>query len=132
MIKPDALRRNISGLVNAYLEDGGLTICAQKMIKLTQEQAEAFYAEHKERPFFNTLITNITAGPVIVQVLRGDDGIKKNRDIMGPTNPAEAKEGTIRGDLAENIDNNTVHGADSEKSAIREIAFFFTIEEILK
>jgi len=132
MLKPDATGRNVTGLVNAYLEEAGLQICAQKMIILTKEQAEAFYAEHKERPFYNDLVANITAGPVVVQVLKGEDAIKKNRITMGATDPSKADEGTIRADLAESIDLNTVHGSDSEASAEREIAFFFKKEEILK
>lgn len=132
MIKPDAVKRNITGLVNAYLEEADLEIVAQKMIILTKEQAEQFYAEHKERPFFNDLIANITAGPVIVQVLKGEDAVHKNRSVMGQTDPAKAEEGTIRGDLGESIDCNTVHGSDSAESAEREIAFFFKETDFLK
>lgn len=132
MLKPDATERNITGQVNAYLEKAGLQIVAQKMIKLTQQQATDFYAEHKERGFFADLIKNITAGVVVVQVLKGQDAIKKNRDIMGATDPKNAEAGTIRADLAQSIDLNTVHGSDSEQSAQREIAFFFTQEEILR
>jgi nucleoside-diphosphate kinase len=132
MLKPDATSRNITGLVNAYLEDGDLEIVAQKMILLTREQAEQFYAEHKSRDFFEDLIENITAGPVIIQVLKGVNAILKNREIMGDTNPESAQKGTIRGDLSESIDFNTIHGSDSPQSADREIKFFFTEEEILK
>jgi nucleoside-diphosphate kinase len=131
MLKPDATIRNITGLVNAYLEEAELQIVAQKMILLTKEQAASFYAEHKERPFFNDLVTNITAAPVIVQVLKGKNAITVNRQTMGVTDPDKADEGTIRGDLGESIDKNTVHGSDSEQSAKREIEFFFSKEEIL-
>jgi nucleoside-diphosphate kinase len=132
MLKPDATSRKVTGLVNAYLEEADLEIVAQKMIILTKEQAEEFYAEHKERSFFNDLIQNITAGPVIVQVLKGPNAILKNREMMGATDPDEALEGTIRGDLSESIDFNTIHGSDSAQSADREINFFFKKEEILK
>lgn len=132
MIKPDGTRRNIIGLVNAYLEEEGLQIVAIKRILLTVEQAQEFYAEHKERSFFNDLIKNITAGPVVVQVLSGVDAVARNRQIMGPTNPDDAKEGTIRGDLGESIDCNTIHGSDSLQSAEREIKFFFKPEEIIE
>jgi nucleoside-diphosphate kinase len=132
MIKPDATSRNITGLVNAYLEESELEIAAQKMVLLTEQQAKEFYAEHKDRPFFNDLIKNITAGPVVLQVLKGEDAISKNREVMGATKPEDAEEGTIRGDLAESIDLNTIHGSDSEESAEREINFFFKKEEILK
>lgn len=132
MLKPDATSRRITGLVNAYLEEADLEIVAQKMIILTKQQAEEFYAEHKERSFFNDLIQNITAGPVVVQVLKGPNAILKNREMMGATDPDEALEGTIRGDLSESIDFNTIHGSDSAQSADREINFFFKKEEILK
>ena len=132
MLKPDATSRRITGLVNAYLEEADLEIVAQKMIILTKQQAEEFYAEHKERSFFNDLIENITAGPVVVQVLKGPNAILKNREMMGATDPDEALEGTIRGDLSESIDFNTIHGSDSAQSADREINFFFKKEEILK
>lgn len=131
MIKPDATKRNIIGLVNAYLEEAGLKIVAMKTALLTKEQAEEFYAEHKERPFFNDLIKNITAGPVVLQVLKGEDAIKKNRQTMGETDPDKAKADTIRADFGESIDHNTVHGSDSIDSAKREIALFFKKEEIL-
>jgi nucleoside-diphosphate kinase len=132
MLKPDATSRNITGLVNAYLEEAELEIVAQKMVVLTESQAKEFYAEHKERPFFNDLIKNITAGPAVLQVLKGEDAINVNREVMGATDPEKADEGTIRGDLGESIDLNTVHGSDSEASAEREINFFFKKEEILK
>jgi nucleoside-diphosphate kinase len=132
MLKPDATSRNITGLVNAYLEEAELEIVAQKMVVLTESQAKEFYAEHKERPFFNDLIKNITAGPAVLQVLKGEDAINVNREVMGATDPEKAEEGTIRGDLGESIDLNTVHGSDSESSAEREINFFFKKEEILK
>ena len=132
MLKPDATSRRITGLVNAYLEEADLEIVAQKLIILTKEQAEKFYAEHRERSFFNDLIKNITAGTVVVQVLKGPNAILKNRETMGATDPDEALEGTIRGDLSESIDFNTIHGSDSAQSADREINFFFKKEEILK
>jgi len=132
MIKPDALRRNISGVVVAYFEEEGLEVAAQKMVHLTPERAAEFYAEHKERPFFAALVKNITEGPVIPMVLKGENAISKAREVIGATNPAEAVEGTIRGDLGESLDFNTVHGSDSPKSAEREISFFFAQDEILK
>ncbi len=132
MLKPDATSRKVTGLVNAYLEEADLEIVAQKMIILTKQQAEEFYAEHRERSFFNDLIENITAGPVVVQVLKGPNAILKNREMMGATDPDEALEGTIRGDLSESIDFNTIHGSDSAQSADREINFFFKKAEILK
>ena len=131
MIKPDATERNITGLVNAYLEGAGLKIVAQKMVILTKQQAEEFYAEHRERPFFNDLIKNITAGPVVLQVLKGEDAIKKNRQTMGATDPDKAQADTIRADFAQSIDRNTVHGSDSIESAQREINLFFKKEELL-
>ena len=131
MIKPDATERNITGLVNAYLEEAGLQIVAQKMVRLTKQQAEEFYAEHKERPFFNDLIKNITAGRVVLQVLKGEDAVKKNRQVMGATDPDKAQADTIRADFGESIDQNTVHGSDSLESAQREIALFFEKEELL-
>ena len=131
MIKPDATKRNITGLVNAYLEEAGLKIVAQKTAILTKQQAEEFYAEHKERPFFNDLVKNITADIVVLQVLKGEDAIKKNRQTMGATDPDKADADTIRADFGESIDQNTVHGSDSLESAQREIAFFFKKEELL-
>jgi nucleoside-diphosphate kinase len=130
IIKPDATKRNITAQVNNYFEKGGLKIVAQKMTVLTKEQAEEFYGEHKARPFFNDLVNFITSGPVVLQVLKGDNAIALNRQIMGATNPENADEGTIRKDLAESIEANTVHGSDSAESAKREIEFFFDSSEI--
>lgn len=132
IIKPDATARNLTGIINSYLEKAGLKIVAQKMIILTKVQAEAFYEEHKARPFFNSLIDSITSGPVILQVLKGEDAILKNREIMGATNPADAKDGTIRKDFAENIEQNSIHGSDGAESAKREINLFFAGYEILE
>jgi nucleoside-diphosphate kinase len=131
LIKPDATKRNLTGKINAYFENAGLEIVAQKLIKLTQQQAEIFYQEHKARPFFAGLITYITSGPVVAQVLKGVDAVALNRKIMGATNPADAENGTIRKDFAENIEANSVHGSDGPDSAKREIAFFFSQIEIL-
>ena len=131
ILKPDATRRNITGKVNAYFEGAGLRIVAQRRIRLTRERAEAFYAVHKERPFFSDLCTFMTSGPVVVQVLEGEDAIVRNREIMGATNPAEAKPGTIRRDFAESVEANTVHGSDSPENAATEIAFFFDKAEIV-
>ena len=131
IIKPDATRRNLTGKINAMLEDGGLSIIAQKRIKLDREKAEGFYAVHKERPFFNDLCTFMTSGPVVVQVLEGDNAVARNREIMGVTNPAEADEGTIRKTFAESIEANSVHGSDSPENAAIEIAYFFTDDEIV-
>ncbi len=131
IIKPDATRRNLTGKVNAMLEDGGLRIIAQKRIKLDREKAEGFYAVHKERPFFNDLCTFMTSGPVVVQVLEGENAVVKNREIMGATNPADADEGTIRKTFAESIEANSVHGSDSPENAAIEIAYFFADDEIV-
>tara|TARA_Y100000588_G_scaffold245786_1_gene260133 strand:+ start:103 stop:525 length:423 start_codon:yes stop_codon:yes gene_type:complete len=131
ILKPDATRRNITGKVNAYFEGAGLRIVAQRRIRLTRERAEAFYAVHKERPFFDDLCSFMTSGPVVVQVLEGEDAIVRNREIMGATNPSEAKPGTIRRDFAESIEANTVHGSDSPENAATEIAFFFDEAEIV-
>jgi len=131
IIKPDATRRNITGKVVAKLEEGGLTIVAQKRIHMTREQAEGFYAVHKERPFFGELVAFMTSGPVIVQVLEGENAIQRNREIMGATNPAEAAVGTIRAEFAESIGENTVHGSDGPDTAKDEIAFFFSEDEIV-
>ena len=131
IIKPDATRRNLTGKVNAMLEDGGLRIIAQKRIQLDRERAEGFYAVHKERPFFNDLCTFMTSGPVVVQVLEGDNAVARNREIMGATNPADADEGTIRKTFAESIEANSVHGSDSQENAAIEIAYFFTDDEIV-
>ena len=130
IIKPDATKRNITGKIIQKFEDGGLSIIAQKRILLTQDQAEGFYSVHKERPFYNDLVSFMTSGPVVVQVLQGDNAIQKNREIMGATNPEEAKEGTIRAEYALNIEANSVHGSDSEDNAVTEISFFFDTNEI--
>jgi len=132
IIKPDATERNLIGKIISYLEAGGLEIVAQKMIKLTKEQAEEFYAEHKERPFFSGLVQYMSSGCVVVQVLKGQNAISKNREIMGATNPSNAAPGTIRKDFAVDIEANSIHGSDSLESAKREISFFFKKEEILK
>lgn len=130
IIKPDATRRNITGKVAARLEEGGLRIVGQKRINMTREQAEGFYAVHKERPFFNDLVAFMTSGPVVVQVLEGENAVARNREIMGATNPADAAEGTIRKDFAESIEANSVHGSDSPENAKIEIDFFFAADEI--
>ena len=130
IIKPDATRRNITRQVAARLEDGGLRIVAQKRINMTREQAEGFYAVHKERPFYGDLVAFMTSGPVVVQVLEGENAVARNREIMGATNPADADEGTIRKDFAESIEANSVHGSDSQENAAIEIAFFFSDDEI--
>ncbi len=131
IIKPDATRRNITGKVIDRLEEAGLRIVAQRRIRLTKERAEAFYDVHRERPFFDDLVSFMTSGPVVVQVLEGDDAINRNRDVMGATNPAEAAEGTIRKDFAESIEANSVHGSDGPETAAQEIAFFFSDDEIV-
>lgn len=131
IIKPDATRRNLTGKINARFEDNGLRIVAQKRIWMTRAQAEQFYGVHKARPFFNDLCTFMTSGPVVVQVLEGDNAITKNRDIMGATNPANAAAGTIRKDFARSIEANSVHGSDSVENAAIEIAFFFAGAEIV-
>jgi nucleoside-diphosphate kinase len=131
IIKPDATRRNITGAVTKMLEEAGLRVVASKRIQMTQAQAEGFYAVHRERPFFGDLVSFMISGPVVVQVLEGDDAVKRNRDIMGATNPANADAGTIRKELAESIEANTVHGSDSEENAAIEIAYFFKPEEIV-
>jgi nucleoside-diphosphate kinase len=130
IIKPDATKRNLTGAINQRFEDAGLKIVAQKRIQLTRAQAEGFYAEHSERPFFNDLVEFMISGPVVVQVLCGEDAIVKNRDIMGATNPANADEGTIRKDFAESIEANSVHGSDSAESAAREVSYFFAAIEL--
>ncbi len=131
IIKPDATRRNVTGAILDRLEKAGLRVVAQKRLRLTRAQAEAFYAVHRERPFFDSLCTFMTSGPVVVQVLEGEDAIARNREVMGATNPAEAAPGTIRRDFAENIEANSVHGSDSAETAAREIAFFFSEIEIV-
>lgn len=130
IIKPDAVAKNVVGQIIARFENAGLQVVAAKMIHLSQEQAEGFYAEHKERPFFGDLVAFMTSGPVVVQVLEGENAIAQNRELMGATNPQEAAEGTIRRDFAESIDANAVHGSDSPASAEREVAYFFNAEEI--
>ncbi len=131
IIKPDATRRNLTGRVNAMLEAAGLRIVAQKRLHLTTAQAEAFYAVHKARPFYRDLVTFMTSGPVVVQVLEGEDAVARNRTAMGATDPAKAAAGTIRAELAESIEANSVHGSDSAENAAAEIAFFFAGVEIV-
>ena len=131
IIKPDATRRNLTGAVTKMLEEAGLRVVASKRLQLSQEQAEGFYGVHRERPFFADLVSFMTSGPVVVQVLEGEDAVKRNRDIMGATNPANADAGTIRKELAESIEANSVHGSDSDENAAIEIAFFFKPEEIV-
>jgi len=130
IIKPDAVGKNVIGEIMTRFEKAGLQIVAAKMVKLDDEKAGGFYAEHKERPFFGDLVGFMTSGPVVVQVLEGENAIAKNRELMGATNPKEADAGTIRADFAESIDANAVHGSDSAASAEREIAYFFSAEEI--
>ncbi len=130
IIKPDAVSKNVLGKILDRFESSGLKIVAIKMLHLDQDMAEGFYAEHKGKPFFDKLITFMTSGPVIVQVLSGENAIKTNRELMGNTNPEEAASGTIRSDFAESIDANAVHGSDSSESAEREISYFFTESEI--
>jgi nucleoside-diphosphate kinase len=131
IIKPDATRRNITGAITKMLEDAGLRVIASKRIRMSRDQAEGFYAVHKERPFYNDLCTFMTSGPVVVQVLEGEDAVKRNRDVMGATNPADAAEGTIRKVYAESIEANSVHGSDSDENAKTEIDFFFSPAEIV-
>ena len=130
IIKPDAVAKNVTGQINARFEAAGLQIVAQKMLRLSDEVAGGFYAEHKERPFYADLVAFMTSGPVVVQVLEGEGAILKNRELMGATNPAEADAGTIRADFANSIDANAVHGSDSPTSAAREIAYFFAASDI--
>jgi len=131
IIKPDATRRNLTGAVTRMLEEAGLRVVASKRIHMSKEQAEGFYGVHRERPFFNDLVSFMTSGPVVVQVLEGEDAVKRNRDVMGATNPENADEGTIRKAFAESIEANSVHGSDSDENAAIEIAFFFKPEEIV-
>jgi len=131
IIKPDAVAKNVIGKIISRFEDAGLKIAAAKTMQLSQAQAESFYAVHKERGFFNDLVKFMISGPVLVQVLKGDNAIKKNRDIMGATNPKDAAPGTIRADFADSIDANAVHGSDSPETAKQEIAFFFAQNDIL-
>jgi nucleoside-diphosphate kinase len=131
IIKPDATRRNLTGKINAKFEEAGLRIVAQKRIQLSRAQAEAFYGVHAARPFFNDLCNFMISGPVVVQVLEGDNAVARNREIMGATNPANAEPGTIRKEFAESIEANSVHGSDSAENAAIEIAFFFAGTEIV-
>ncbi len=131
IIKPDAVAKSVIGQSNARFEKAGLRIVGAKMLQLSQKQAEEFYGIHKERPFFNALVSFMCSGPVMVQVLEGESAVIKNRDIMGATNPKDAAAGTIRADFAESIDHNAVHGSDSADNARTEIAFFFKPEEIV-
>jgi nucleoside-diphosphate kinase len=131
IIKPDATRRNLTGKINARFEDKGLRIVAQRRIWMTRSQAEQFYSVHKERPFFKSLCTFMTSGPVVVQVLEGENAIAGNREIMGATNPVNAAAGTIRKDFAESMEANSVHGSDSRENAATEIAYFFAGAEIV-
>ena len=131
ILKPDATKRNLTGAVNAVIEKAGLRIVAQKRIRMTRQEAETFYAVHKERPFFGELVDFMISGPVVVQVLEGENAMQANRDVMGATNPKDAAPGTIRAELAESIEANTVHGSDSDENAATEIAFFFKPEEIV-
>ncbi|TDR16847.1 nucleoside-diphosphate kinase [Marinicella litoralis] len=130
IIKPDAVAKNVIGQIYQRFEDSGLKIVAAKMKQLSQAEAEGFYAVHSERPFFGDLVSFMTSGPVMIQVLEGDDAITKNRDIMGATNPKEAAAGTIRADFAESIDANAVHGSDAPETAAQEIAYFFSSIEL--
>lgn len=130
IVKPDAVAKNVIGEIYSRFEKNGLSIVASKMLRLSREQAEGFYAEHKGRPFFPALIEFMTSGPVMVQVLEGENAILKNRELMGATNPQEAAAGTIRADFAESIDANAVHGSDAPESAAREIAYFFAASDI--
>jgi len=130
IVKPDAVSRNIIGEIYKRFEDAGLQVVAARMQRLSREEAESFYDVHRERPFFDALCTFMTSGPVMVQVLEGENAIARNREVMGATNPAEAAPGTIRADFATSIDANAVHGSDAPETAEREIAFFFKEEEI--
>ena len=130
IIKPDAVAKNITGRINSRFEDGGLRIVAARMLQLTRPHAEAFYAIHRERPFFNDLVSFMVSGPVLVQVLEGENAIARNREIMGATDPRKAAPGTIRADFAETVDENAVHGSDGPETAAAEIAFFFADLEI--
>lgn len=131
IIKPDATRRNLTGAIVDRLERAGLRVVAQKRLLLSRREAEAFYAVHRERPFFGSLVEFMTSGPVVVQVLEGEDAVARNREVMGATNPANAAPGTIRKDFAESIEANSVHGSDSPENAAAEIAFFFAGIEIV-
>ncbi|WP_296263042.1 nucleoside-diphosphate kinase [Pseudomonas sp. UBA6562] len=130
IIKPDAVAKNVIGKITSRFEEAGLRVVASKLKQLSKAEAEGFYAEHKERGFFGDLVAFMISGPVVVQVLEGEDAIAKNRELMGATNPKEAAAGTIRADFAESIDANAVHGSDSEAAAAREIAYFFAATEV--
>ena len=131
IIKPDATRRNLTGSINAKFEQAGLNIIAQKRLKLTKDMAQKFYEIHKDRPFFNDLVDFMISGPVITQVLRGENAVKVNREVMGATNPKDAEKGTIRKEFAESIEANSVHGSDSHENAKSEISFFFAEIELI-
>ena len=131
IIKPDATRRNLTGAVTKMLEEAGLRVVASKRIQMSREQAEGFYGVHRERPFFNDLVEFMISGPVVVQVLEGENAVQRNRDVMGATNPANADAGTIRKELAESIEANSVHGSDAPETAVVEIAQFFSGNEIV-
>lgn len=131
IIKPDATKRNITGKIITFFEEAGLNIIAQKKVQLTRTQAQEFYAVHSDKPFFQDLVNFMTSGPIIIQVLEGDEAISRNREIMGATNPEDAKEGTIRKEFALSIEANSVHGSDSEDTAKEEINFFFNDSELI-
>ncbi len=131
IIKPDATRRNLSGSINAKFEQAGLNIIAQKRLQLTKDMAQKFYEIHKDRPFFNDLVNFMISGPVIAQVLRGENAVRINREVMGATNPKDAEKGTIRNEFAESIEANSVHGSDSLENAKSEISFFFAEIELI-
>ena len=131
IIKPAATRRNLTGKLDARIEESGLRIIAQKRLHLTKDQAEGFYKVHRERAFFNDLVNFMTSGPIVAQVLEGEDAIQKNRDLMGATNPANAEDGTIRKDFAENVEANSVHGSDAVETASEEISYFFSRLELV-
>jgi nucleoside-diphosphate kinase len=131
IIKPDATRRNLTGAITRMLEEAGLRVIASRRIRMSREQAEGFYGVHRERPFFNDLVAFMTSGPVVVQVLEGENAVARNREVMGATNPAQADEGTIRKTFAESIEANSVHGSDSAENAKIEIDFFFRPEEVV-
>ncbi|QWF69477.1 nucleoside-diphosphate kinase [Methylomonas paludis] len=130
IIKPDAVAKNVIGEIVSRFEKNGLRVVASKLLHLSQEQAEGFYAVHKERPFFNDLVKFMISGPIVAQVLEGENAVLKNRELMGATNPKDAAPGTIRADFAESIDENAVHGSDAQETAKEEIAYFFTADEI--
>ena len=131
IIKPDATRRNLTGQITAKLEEAGLRVIASKRVQLNEDQAKAFYAVHKERPFYSDLVAFMTSGPVVVQVLEGEEAVNKNREVMGATNPANAEDGTIRKLFAESVEANSVHGSDAPETAAEEISFFFSDCEIV-